>query len=155
MSSRFGMEIRAATPIEAPGLATLLAEAGHVVEPRDLADRIAALRDTPAAALVALQWGPPSGLVVLHWYRTLHAARPVAQITTLLVGVEERRRGIGRMLLKAAAQAARVAGCGDLEIAAPLADASLHAFCRATGFAEAGQVFVRSLRKQGEGARGG
>ena len=37
MSQRYGMEIRAATAAEAPGLATLLAEAGLVVEPRALA----------------------------------------------------------------------------------------------------------------------
>jgi aminoglycoside 6'-N-acetyltransferase I len=107
-----------------------------------------ALRQGPATALVALQWGPPSGLVVLHWYPTLEAARPTAQITTLLVDVEERRKGVGRLLLKAAAQAARTAGCGELEILAASGAASLHGFCRATGFAEAGPRFVRSLRKQ-------
>jgi GNAT superfamily N-acetyltransferase len=149
VTSRHGLEIRAATANEAPGLATLLAEAGHVIDARDLADRLVALRQASATALVALQWGPPSGLVVMHWYPTLDAARPTAQITTLLVAVEERRRGIGRLLLKAAAQAARTAGCGELEIAAAPDVPSLHAFCRATGFAETGPRFVRSLRKQG------
>jgi GNAT superfamily N-acetyltransferase len=148
MASRYGMEIRAATAIEAPGISMLLAAAGHVIAPRDIAERLAALRDTSAAALVALQWGPPSGIVVFHWYRTLYAARPIAQITTLLVGEDERRRGIGRMLLKAASQAARMAGCGELEIAATTDAPSLHAFCRETGFTEIGPVFVRSLRKQ-------
>jgi aminoglycoside 6'-N-acetyltransferase I len=148
MSLRHGLEIRVATATEAPGLAILLAEAGHAIDARDLAERIGALRSSSATALVALQWGPPSGLVVLHWYPTLHSARPTAQITTLLVSQEERRRGIGRMLLKAAAQAARTAGCGELELAASADAPSLHAFCRATGFAEAGQRFTRSLRKQ-------
>ena len=143
------MEVRAATALEAPGIASLLATAGHVIDARTLADRIAGLRQTSATALVALQWGPPCGLVVLHWYQTLGAARPIAQITTLLVNEEERRRGIGRMLLKAAAQAARIAGCGDMEIVSTSGEATLHAFCRATGFAEAGPRFVRSLRKQG------
>ena len=142
------MEIRAATAFEAPGIAALLATAGHVIDPRDLAERLSALRDASAMALVALQWGPPSGLVVLHWYRTLHAARPISQITTLLVSEDERRRGIGRMLLKAAAQAARMAGCGDMQIAVPQDTPSLQAFCRETGFTEIGPVFVRSLRKQ-------
>ncbi len=151
MAYRYGMEIRAATAAEAPGLATLLAAAGYAIEAREIAERLAALREASSAALVALQWGPPSGLVVLHWYPSLLAARPVAQITTLLVGEEERRRGVGRLLLKAAAQAARNAGCGELEIAATAGAASLHAFCRGTGFAETGLVFVRSLRKQGDG----
>jgi aminoglycoside 6'-N-acetyltransferase I len=98
--------------------------------------------------LVALEWGPPSGLVVLHWYRRLEEARPVAQITTLLVGAEERRRGIGRLLVKAAAQAARNAGCGLLEMAAG-EDPSLAAFCLATGFTVAAPRYLRPLRKAG------
>ncbi len=148
MTLRYGMEIRAATAAEAPGLAVFLAAAGHPTDPRDVAERLAALRETSSAALVAVRWGPPSGLVVLHWYRTLQAVRPIAQITTLLVSEDERRRGVGRLLIKAAAQTARTAGCGDLEITATVASRSLQEFCRATGFTEAGQVFVRSLRKQ-------
>lgn len=149
MTSRYGLEIRAAAPIDAPGLAELFASAGHAAEARDLAERLAAMRDAPGAALIAAQWGPPSGLVVLHWYWGLDDPRPTAQITTLLVGVEDRRRGIGRLLLKAAAQAARVAGCGKLEIMVPADAPSLRDFCRATGFVESGLRQVRSLRKQG------
>ncbi len=149
MTSRYGLEIRTAAPIDAPGLATLLAEAGCTVDARELAERLVAIREGSGTALIAGQWGPPSGLVVLHWYPTLQDARPIAQITTLLVGLEDRRRGIGRLLLKAAAQAARIAGCGRLELVAPADAPSLHEFCRATGFAEAGRQFVRSLRKGG------
>jgi GNAT superfamily N-acetyltransferase len=149
VTSRYGLEIRAAAPIDAPGLVTLLAEAGCALDARELAERLVAVRDAPGTALIAAQWGPPSGLVVLHWYPTLAEPRPTAQITTLLVGIEDRRRGIGRLLLKAAAQAARAAGCGRLELLSPADAASLHAFCRATGFIEAGPRFVRSLRKQG------
>jgi GNAT superfamily N-acetyltransferase len=149
VSSRYGLEIRAATPIDAPGLAELLAKAGLAIEPRELAERLVALREGAGTALIAGQWGPPSGVVVLHWYRTLEEARPAAQVTTLLVDPEDRRRGIGRLLLKAAAQAARTAGCGRLELFAPKEAPALREFCLATGFAETGTGFLRSLRKQG------
>lgn len=149
MTLRHGLDIRAVTPAEAPGLSILLAEAGHIVDAGDLAEHLPSLRTTSGTALVALKWGPPSGLVVLHWYPTLHTARPIALITMLLVSVAERRQGIGRLLVKAAAQAARSAGCGDLEIIAPPDVPSLQEFCRATGFADAGTRFARSLRKQG------
>lgn len=149
VTSRYGLEIRAAAPIDAPGLVELFAAAGHAAEARDLAERLVAIRDARGTALIATQWGPPSGLVALHWYPTLEDSRPTGQITTLLVAVEDRRKGIGRLLLKAAAQAARTAGCGRLELLAGLDEPSLHAFCRATGFTEAGPRFVRSLRKQG------
>jgi aminoglycoside 6'-N-acetyltransferase I len=148
MTSRHGLEIRAAGAADAPGLAALLAEAGHVIDPRDLAERLAALRQGAATALIAVQWGPPSGLLVMHWYPTLEAASSVAQVTSLLVGEDHRRSGIGRLLLKSAAQAARIAGCREMEIMTASDAPSLQAFCRATGFAEAGPRFVRSLRKQ-------
>ena len=119
-----------------------------MAEPRELAERITALRQGPATALVALQWGPRSGVVLLHWHPALTSG-PVATISLLLVTTEQRRQGSGRLLLKAAAQAARVAGCERIEIAAEAPE--LAAFCRATGFAEAGPRFTRSLRKQGMG----
>ncbi len=148
MKSRYGLEIRAATSAGAPGLSEMLGAAGHEIAPRILAERLDALRQEQGAVLVAQAWGPPSGVVVLHWYRTLGAAQPTAQITTLLVGVEDRRRGIGRLLVKAAAQAARAAGCGALEMLVPAEEASLREFCLATGFAEARAGFVRALRKK-------
>ncbi len=148
LKTRYGLEIRAATSGDAQGLCELLQTAGHAVSPRAMAERLDALRQEPGAALIAAEWGPPSGLVVIHWYRTLDADQPTAQIATLLVGSDERRRGIGRLLLKAASQAARVAGCGTLQLLATPDASALHAFCLATGFSEDGPRFVRPLRKR-------
>jgi aminoglycoside 6'-N-acetyltransferase I len=149
LKGRYGMEIRAATGAEAPGLSALFATAGHTIATRILLDRLDAMRMHAGAALVAVEWGPPSGVVVVHWYRTLDADQPTAQITTLFVAPDDRRRGIGRMLLKAAAQTARVAGCGALELSVRSNDPTLLAFCRATGFTASGMCFVRPLRKGG------
>ncbi len=149
MKSRYGLEIRAATVADATGLSALFGAAGRTVPPPALAERLDAIRQEQGAALIAAEWGPPSGLVVLHWYRTLEADRPTAQITTLLVAPDDRRRGIGRLLVKAAAQASRVAGCDTIEILSASAARELEAFCRATGFAEIGSCFIRALRKKG------
>lgn len=149
LSGRYGLEIRAATEADAPGLAELMREAGQPIAPRLLADRLGALPQERGAALIALEWGPPSGLVVLTWFRTLQADLPIAQITALLVGPDQRRRGIGRLLLKAAAQAARVAGCGTLRVLAE-ERTGLAEFCRSAGFTESGLGFVRPLRKKGQ-----
>lgn len=147
MGRRYGLEIRSAAATDAAGLAVLLAEAGPAVPAEILAERLDALRTASGAVLIAQEWGPPSGLVVLHWYRTLSEARPVAQITTLFVGGEQRRRGVGRLLLKSASQAARMAECDTLQIVVPPDCADLDAFCRATGFTPGGPGFVRPLRK--------
>ncbi|GJE57409.1 MULTISPECIES: GNAT family N-acetyltransferase [Methylobacterium] len=152
MSGRYGLEIRTATEADAPGLAELLRAAGRAVAPRALAQRIGAVQNAGGTVLIALDWGPPSGLVVLHGYPALEADLPFAQITTLLVGPDDRRRGIGRLLLKAAAQAARVAGCGTLRVSAAPDQEDLAEFCRAAGFAEADAGFVRPLRKKAQEA---
>ncbi len=151
MKSRYGLEIRAATGADVPGLAELLGHAGVAIAPRTLSERLDALRQEAGAVLVALEWGPPSGLVALHWYRVLDAPHPIAQITELLVDPEARRRGVGRLLVKAASQAARVAGCDTLELVVPAGHRDLDGFCRATGFAEAGSRFRRPLRKAAAG----
>lgn len=148
MGQRFGLEIRTAGAADAAGLAALLQDAGHPVPESALAERLDAIRYGHGTALIALEWGPPSGLVVLHWYPVLHSERPVAQITTLLVGPDERRRGIGRQLLKAAAQAARMAGCGVLQLTVPEGAVGLAPFGAAAGFSPEAGSLVRPLRKR-------
>ncbi|GJD92561.1 hypothetical protein BHAOGJBA_6116 [Methylobacterium hispanicum] len=150
MSNRYGLEIRSASAADAPGLAELLGACGIAIPPRALALRIEALRQEGGSALLALAWGPPSGLIVLHWHATLVDAHPVAVVSTLAVAPEERRQGIGRLLLKAGAQAARSAGCGVLRLDAgpEPAAASLRGFCAATGFAETAARYERPLRKR-------
>jgi aminoglycoside 6'-N-acetyltransferase I len=147
LASRYGLQIRAATPADAEGVAVLMASAGHPVSAAVLAERLEAIRRSAGTALLALEWGPPSGVIVLNWFDTLGADGRVAQITALLVGPEERRRGIARLLLKAGAQAARSAGCGTLHLLVSGGEPGLAEFGRASGFDPAGTVLARPLRK--------
>ena len=130
---------------DAAAISELLAAAGAPAPPREVAARLERLLAQPGTALLAVEWGPPAGLVAAQWLHTVHAAAPVAQVGTLLVAPDDRRRGVGRLLLKAASQAARLAGCATVRIAG--ADPSVQAFCAATGFAPEGAAFVRPLRK--------
>ena len=147
MSSRFGLEIRAADSVDAPGEAELMAAAGLPANPSAIGARLERLRAERATVLLAVEWGPPSGLIIFHPRQTLLADLPIAFVSTLLVGPDARRKGIGRTLLKSASQAARSAGCGELHLSAPPEADSLRAFCQATGFAEQDSGFVRALRK--------
>jgi GNAT superfamily N-acetyltransferase len=151
LGNRYGLEIRAAAGPDAPGLAALLAEAGLAVGAADLAFRLEALQGAGGTALVAVEWGPPSGLVALAPVRTLDAPRPFGLITTLVVAGESRRRGIGRVLLKAAGRAARQAGCDRLLLSIGPGQDELRAFCAAAGFMPDGQIQVRPLLKRGSG----
>jgi len=148
VKTRHGLEIRAAVGSDAPGICELLRASGEQCSPHALADRLDAIRQSAGTALIAAAWGPPSGIVVLHWYRTMNADPPTAQITTLLVDPNERRRGIGRLLLKAAAHAARAAGCGELTLLVPPEAPALREFCQVNGFVHAGRGFARGLRKR-------
>ncbi|WP_238258684.1 GNAT family N-acetyltransferase [Methylobacterium gnaphalii] len=99
--------------------------------------------------LIALEWGPPSGIIVVHWHQTLEFARPVSEISTLLVSPDARRRGIGRLLLKAAARAARQAGCETIRVSGVPPKSELQQFCAANGFLSEGVCLHRPLRKAG------
>ena len=153
MSTRFGLSIRAADPAEAAPLAILLAQAGLRLTAAEIAHRIGGIGRLHGTILLAHEWGPPSGVVVLAVEASLAHARPVGRITFLLVGAEARRRGIGRLLVKAAAQAARTSGCGTL-LADGAADAdaaaghALAAFWQANGFSETRAGWNRLLRKK-------
>lgn len=149
MASRYGLQIRTATPADAPGIAELFETAGRRIEAAALARRVATLQNAPGITLLALEWGPPSGIVVLTWYPVLMDNHPVARITTLLVGPEERRRGVGRLLLKAASQAARAAHCSALHLPDSDLEPTISAFALASGFEPEGKDFVRGLRKGG------
>lgn len=153
MGNRYGLEIRAAAGSDAAGLATLLSETGEPVRAADLAARLEGLQRDGGTVLVAVEWGPPSGLIAFVPVRTLDAPRPFGLITTLVVATESRRRGIGRVLLKAAGRAARQAGCDRLRVSVGRDQQALHAFCAAAGFDETDHLYERPLLKRGSGER--
>ncbi|CAN5315455.1 hypothetical protein BH10PSE4_BH10PSE4_15980 [soil metagenome] len=149
MSSRHGLSIRAAQAADADGLVELFEAAGESLARGQMAARLGAVQDQPGALLIADAWGPPSGLIAVHWHAVLTADLKVGWISTLLVDPARRRNGVARLLLKAASQAARAAGCGELTLQAPIGPGDLRAFCLATGFVDAGDGFTRALRKRG------
>ena len=148
VSNWYGLAIRAAEPADADGIAELMRTAGQTVNHQGLANRLGAIRPDSGVVLLAVEWGPPTGVIALNWSWTLEADLRVAQGTFLLVDSEQRRRGIARLLLKAASQAARAAGCGELRLTSAPPTSHLPEFCLKTGFADAGRIFARPLRKR-------
>lgn len=148
MAGRYGLEIRGADAGDAAGLAELLAAAGRPQAPAALARRLEALREARATVLVAVEWGPPSGVAVVTRRPALAADAAVFSLDLMLVAPEDRRRGVGRLLLKAAAQAARQAGGTELLAAAEAPE--VRAFAEASGFVGRGGLVVRPLRRRGD-----
>ena len=143
---RYGVEVRSAQLGDAPEFVRLLGNGSA----RDMTVRLEQVRAHSAgAALVAVGYAGLSGIIALDWAPVLYDPRPVARITALVVDPDERRRGIGRLLLKAASQAARSGGCDRMEVVAGPGQDAVEAFCLGTGFAPQGAVFGRLLRKKG------
>jgi aminoglycoside 6'-N-acetyltransferase I len=147
---RYGLAIRAADAGDAEGIAKLLHAAGFTVEPRGLALRLHEIPAQSGLVLLAEEWGPPRGVLALHWHWTLLDDVRIAELTILAVDPEQRRKGVARLLLKAAARAARSAGCAELRVTVPSLAEDLSSFCAATGFNLVGDTFARPLRKRGQ-----
>ena len=153
MANRYGLAIRALDAGEIDGVAQLL-HASNINIPQDkLGARHETMRTQPGVVLIAEEWGPPTGLIALTWSARLDSDLKAAEVTSLLVAPERRRNGVARLLLKAASQAARVAGCGELVLNTGGENGDLSAFASATalaiGLAIAGHRLTRPLRKQG------
>ena len=149
MSSRYGLSIRAANSGDVDGLAELLKTGGWTIGRDALTARLSAVQDQPGSLLIADEWGPPSGLIVVHWHAVLTADLKQGWISALLVDPDRRRNGVARLLLKAASQAARSAGCDKVSLHASDTVGDLRAFGLGAGFVETGQILARLLRKRG------
>ena len=148
MAGRYGMEIRGAAAGDAPAFAELSTAAGRPATAAALARRLERLADARALVLLALEWGPPSGVAVLTHRPALDSDALLASLDLLWVAPDARRRGVGRLLLKTVAQAARQAGAVELLTSAD--DPATHAFALASGFTARGAALARPLRKRGD-----
>ena len=144
-----GIDIRGGLPADASDIAGLLGQLGYPMTAREAAGRMEAVAGDPTAAmLVATGWGPVVGVVAVNWCAMLHRPARIARITTLVVDDAARGTGVGRMLVKAASQWARTAGCDTLELTSGVQRHDAHAFYRAIGFENSSLRFSRSLRRR-------
>jgi len=137
--------IRPAVADDAPALARLLAHLGYPADPADLPDRLLRLRSGGDDAFVAVIDGETAGLATVHSRAVLHLARPVAQLTALVVPPERRGRGVGRALVAAAEQWARAQGAERLVVTTALHRADAPLFYERLGFEHTGRRYVRTL----------
>lgn len=105
--------VREASAADALGVATLLEQLGY----RRSADAVAAALDAHHESMfVAEREGRLVGLATLLVSPMLHRDRPVGRLTSFVVDVAARRRGVGGVLLDRVVDEARAAGCEGLEL---------------------------------------
>lgn len=101
----------------------------------DVACVVEALRRPDVVVLVAEAEGVPVGVLVLRRGEVLPLSeRSAAHVDQLAVVPAERRRGVGRALLAAAARAADADGLERLVVSAPPGGREVHRFLARLGF---------------------
>jgi GNAT superfamily N-acetyltransferase len=79
----------------------------------------------------------------VHTRAVLHVARPVAQLTALVVPPEMRGRGVGRALVAEAERWGRARGADRLVVTTALHRADAPLFYERLGFDHTGRRYVR------------
>ena len=92
----------------------------------------ARVTDDRAPTYVAVAGGEVVGMVTLCTFRTLTGVK--AYLDHLVVAADRRRQGIGRALVKHAAEQARAAGASRIDLTASEGKASGHALYESAGF---------------------
>jgi GNAT superfamily N-acetyltransferase len=110
--------VRPATPADADRLASLLTDEGYPAGSSDLAARLGRYESIGSVVLVAEAAGEVIGFVSVLILPRFEVGELFARITSLVVDAGVRERGIGRLLMQAAEDAARAAGASFLEVTA-------------------------------------
>ena len=142
-AARTAVRIRLATDADAPAMASLLAHLGYPADPAELPERLRGMRAAGDDAFVAELNDTPVGLATVHARAVLHVARPVAQLTALVVPPEMRGRGVGRALVAEAERWGRERGADRLVVTTALHRAEAPLFYERLGFEHTGRRYVR------------
>ena len=121
---------------DAAAVAKLTGELGYPVDEADLAERLAVVLADPADHLVFVAVGEddvPVGWSHVERLRLLERT-PAAQVMGLVVGAEQRSRGIGSALLGASEAAARAWGCHTMLIRSNVKRERAHGFYERAGY---------------------
>lgn len=147
MSRPEQVTVRPAHPEDADGLAGLFGRLGYATSAAVVAAQFGLYRPGSSFHALAAEHHPAAGAPRLVGAATvsiqqrLYAARPVAQLTALVTDTEARQLGVGRALVKAAAEVARSARCERLFVRSDRRRTESHDFYRMLGFDEVNLTF--------------
>jgi ribosomal protein S18 acetylase RimI-like enzyme len=103
------------------------------------------LRKAGETPLVATLDKQVVGLIGIHKMVTIHRDAPVGRIPVLVVDEHAQDQGIGRILVEAAEDALRKAGCKLVEVTSNDRRAAAHAFYRHMGYERSSIRFFKKL----------
>jgi GNAT superfamily N-acetyltransferase len=140
-----GLTVRDAKAADAPAIAGLLAQLGYPTEAAAVEQRLERLQIVGDRILVADVDGTAVGLGHLQVTPALERDRPAAKIGALVVDDAHRGQGIGRALVQALEDEARLRGCGLLFLTTSERRDDAHAFYERVGLEQTGRRYGRTL----------
>ena len=137
--------IRDARAADAAAIAGLLGQLGYPTEPAAVKARLERLVIVGDRVVVAELAGVVVGLAHLHVSPTIELDRPAAKLGALVVSETHRRQGIGRALVDAAENEARLRGSGVFFLTTSGRRDETHSFYESLGLEETGRRYGRTL----------
>jgi len=137
--------IRDAHAADAEAIAALLTQLGYPTDADAVEGRLERLAVVGDRVLVADVDGRPVGLAHLQVTPAIEHERPVAKLGALVVDEAWRGTGVGRALVRAVEEEARLRGCGFLYLTTSERRADAHAFYERAGFEHMGRRYTRTL----------
>jgi ribosomal protein S18 acetylase RimI-like enzyme len=137
--------LRAAKPSDAKAIVELIDFLGHDIDEKSVRKNITALAKAGEPPLVATLGKTVVGLCGVHRMVAVHRPAPVGRINTLVVAKAAQDLGIGRMLVEAAEQFLKKAGCQLVEVTSNDRRTAAHAFYRHLGYERTSIRFFKKL----------
>jgi aminoglycoside 6'-N-acetyltransferase I len=141
------LTVRDARSSDAEEIARLLAQLGYPTASSAVSERLERLAVVGDRVFVADFDGRAVGLAHLQVTPALERERPAAKIGALVVEEAQRGRGVGRALVQAVADEARLRGCELLFLTSSEGRDDAHAFYEQLGFEPTGRRYSRTLRE--------
>jgi GNAT superfamily N-acetyltransferase len=139
------LTVRDARASDAEDLARLLDQLGYPTAPSAIEARLERLAVVGDRVFVADVDGRAVGLAHLQVAPALEHERPAGKIGALVVDEAHRGRGVGRALVHAVEDEARLRGCGLLFLTTAERRDDAHAFYERVGFEQTGRRYGRTL----------
>jgi GNAT superfamily N-acetyltransferase len=140
-----GLTIRDAQAADADRIAGLLTQLGYPAQPGAVEARLERLAIVGDRVLVADLGGGAVGFAHLQVAPAIERDRPAAKIGALVVDETHRGQGVGRALVQALEDEARLRGCELLFVTTAERRDDAHAFYERVGLERTGRRYGRTL----------